>query len=83
MSFCPVERDLNDYLDSLERPEPETERARCACGRFFSREVGLLVTPKQCPDCKARYAALVSRSPMLQRMEGYKSTAKALGGRLV
>lgn len=62
-----------------EFEEPETERARCRCGRFFSRPVGLLVTPKTCRDCTDRYQALVSRSPILQHVEGARNTHIALG----
>jgi hypothetical protein len=78
-SYDPVMRDLNDYLDSLDRPEPETERARCTCGRFFSREVDLVVTPKQCPDCKSRYNNLVARSSLYRGIEGYRNTHLAVG----
>jgi hypothetical protein len=62
-TYCPVTRDLNDYLDTLDRPEPEMERARCGCGRFFSREVdmGAYRLPEaQCPACK--------RNPFLRRV---------------
>lgn len=77
-NYDPVEADLNAYLDREDR-EPETERARCTCGRFFSRPVGLLVPPKQCPACKDWHKAIVARSPLLQYVEGARNTHIALG----
>jgi hypothetical protein len=79
-NYCPVSADTYAYLDR-EDQEPETERARCLdCGRFFTRQVGLLVTPKRCRDHeRAHYQALVARSPLLQRMEGARNTYIAVG----
>jgi hypothetical protein len=79
-NYCPVSADTYAYLDR-EDQEPETERARCeTCGVFFSRPVGVIVTVKRCPTHeRARWEALVARSPLLQRVEGGRAAHIALG----
>jgi hypothetical protein len=81
--FDPVESDTYAYLDR-EDQEPETERARCTCGRFFRREIptdNYRMSERLCPLCKraSHYKALVARSPLLQRMEGARNTYIAVG----
>jgi hypothetical protein len=82
-NYCPVTADTYAYLDR-EDQEPETERARCTCGRFFRREIptdNYRMSERLCPLCKraAHYQALVARSPLLQRMEGARNTHITLG----
>jgi hypothetical protein len=82
-NYCPVTADINAYLDR-EDQEPETERARCTCGRFFRREIpadNYRMSERLCPLCKraAHYQALVARSPLLQHVEGARNTHIALG----
>lgn len=85
-NFDPVMRDLDEYLNRDEESSPVMERARCACGRFFSREVeppAPYIVATRCPGCsrilgRSDLPGLVDRSPLLRYVEAARATHSAL-----